>query len=637
MKLKNVLSGVLVTIFMLCMSAPIVRAEEGIEKPYLGLDPSTIIESGADAPYIPMMETYASNAIVQIDGSKKGIQGTEWITETDAAELGVKQVLVNLCMSPIMLNGDTEYIYNGKSFFFNAGYLEGYKKTVQSLNANGIAVSVVLLMEYDRNLPDWSKLVFDPEGGHNFYGLNTDTEKSRDTWGAVFSFLAEQFGQTNCQIEHWILGNEVNVPSAYNWTGTLDIDTNARVYAQSFVLLYNALQNQNNVNPSKPNAKAYISLDRAWNDDSGGVGIGAKVMLDSFAAKVDTIQPDVNWCIAFHPYAVSMDATSPNFTESEKMLWGNNPYTPNSLNARFITAANLNVLTDYVKNTYGAEHRIILSEQGFDAKGGEDYQAASLAYTFYAGQFNDMVDAVIFRAWQDHPDEFGLQLGIRGRKAHEVFKYMDTTVFGGTTSTCLSRIGIGSWDELVPGFSMPGLAYRDTSHDSWYLSSVKAVTDAGIMTGLNHTNFGAGENLARAQFATILYRMEGSPAYDYIQHFPDVKNGLFYSIPISWAADNGIIMGYENGYFGTGDSITREQLATLMFRYAQYKGRDTSGKADLSGFGDYGNVSGFATEAMKWVVEQGIIKGEGSTGHLNPQGKVPRAVCAAVIERYLGL
>ena len=100
-----------------------------------------------------------------------------------------------------------------------------------------------------------------------------------------------------------------------------------------------------------------------------------------------------------------MDPTSNKFTESEKLLWGNNKYTPNNLNAQFVTAANLNVLTDYVKNTYGSQHRIILSEQGFDAKGGEDYQAASLAYTFYAGQFNDMVDAVIFRSWEDHPDD----------------------------------------------------------------------------------------------------------------------------------------------------------------------------------------------------------------------------------------
>ncbi|GKH33162.1 DUF5722 domain-containing protein [Muricomes sp. OA1] len=639
-KAKRIVAGFLALVLLMGMGVSEAGAEEPmIEKPYLGLDPSTVIDSEAEVPDIPDMEAYSgSSAVIQMEGSKKGIHGSEWMSAGAKGMVGVKHVLLNLGITQFLSNGDTEYTYNGKTYMFNSNYSKGFEKTVRALNAKGVTVTTVLLVQDDRGLKEWEDLVYNSERGHNFYALSTKTEEARDTWSALFGFLAEKFGQPGCFIENWILGNEVNMPSAYNWTGTLSPSTNAKVYAQSFILLYNALQEQNVQRQGVADAKAYISLDRSWNNNGNYTGIGAKDFLDRFAAELNVLQPDVNWCVAFHPYAVVMDPTSNKFTESEKLLWGNNKYTPNNLNAQFVTAANLNVLTDYVKNTYGAQHRIILSEQGFDAKGGEDYQAASLAYTFYAGQFNDMVDAVIFRSWEDNPDEMGLQLGILGRKAYQVFKYMDTNIYGGATNQCLNTIGIQSWKDIVKGFDMHGMGYRDVSYDSWYLDAVKAVNDAGWMTGLNETNFGAGENLGRGQFATILYRMEGSPQQGYVNKFIDVPDHHFFSIPVSWANSIGIITGYgHDNLFGTGDNITREQLATLIYRYAQYKGKDTDGRADMGRFSDGKNVSGFAAEAMQWIVSEGIIQGEGTNGQLNPQGQVSRAVCATIIQRYSGL
>lgn len=636
--LKRVMLGAFAIFMMASISGIGVRAEGEAEKPYLGLDPSTVIDSESTVQDFPEIETYSSgDAVQQMEGSKKGIQGLEWMKSNDAGNLGVKHVLLNLGITQILCNGDTEYTYNGKTYLLNSKYLANYQNQVRQLNAKGIAVTVVLLVQDDRNCPGWEKLVYAPERGHNFYALNTRTEEAKNTWSAVLGFLAQQFGQSDCYIEHWIMGNEVNVPAAYNWTGTTDLKENGKLCAESLVLLYNALENQNTLNPDKPAAKAYISFDQGWRTSPRHPGFGAKEFLDVFVQEINAIQADVNWCIAFHPYAAVMDAGSSEYTEAEKLLWGNNHFTPLNVNAQYVTAANLNVLTDYVKNTYGSQHRIILSEQGFDAKGGETYQSASLAYTFYAGQFNDMVDAIIFRSWEDHPEEFGLQLGISGRQAQNVFKYMDTKVYGAATKECLSKIGINTWGQLVSGFNMPGMAFRDVSAIDWYADSVCAVNDAGIMTGLNATNFGASSNLARGHFATTLYRMEGSPQQEYVSEFPDVPNNYFYSLPVSWANNNGIILGYENGRFGTGDDITREQLATLMFRYAKYKGRDVSNRADLSGYADNRNVSAFASEAMQWIVGEGIIKGEGTTGQLNPQGKVSRAVCATIIQRYLGL
>ncbi|MGC4019355.1 MAG: DUF5722 domain-containing protein [Muricomes sp.] len=634
---KKIVAGFVAAIMIAGINSNVVWAEESPERPYLDLDPSTVFDSGQVIEDMPSVQAYGgSNIIVQMDGSKKGIQGTEWLSAKGSTELGVRHVLINLCMSPILINGDTEYTYNEKVYKFNSNYLKSYISNVQALNRMGIAVTVVLLMQDDRNLKGWEELVYHPERGHNFYALSTKTDEARDTWRALFGYLSEVFGQSDCHIENWILGNEVNMPSAYNWTGTLSLQINAKVFAQSFVLLYDALQNQNLANQDKPDAKAYISLDRGWNDTAGYSGMGAKAFLDRFVMEVNKIQSQVEWCIAFHPYAAVMDAGSPKFSEQEKLLWGNNKYTPNNINAQFVTAANLNVLTDYVKNTYGPQHRIILSEQGFDAKGGEDYQAASLAYTFYAGQFNDMVDAVIFRSWRDHAEEYGLKLGISGRKAQSVFQYMDTNVYGGSTGLCLKKIGVKNWKSLIPNFAMTGMAYQDVTDQSWYLDAVNTVNNAGLMTGMNEEFFGAVQNLERGQFATILYRMEGNPQQGYVNKFPDVPDQYFFSIPVSWANSKNIIQGYgHNGLFGTSDEITREQMATLMYRYARYKGKDTSKRVELSRFRDGAGVSGFAGEAMQWIVAEGIIQGEGSNGLLNPQGKVSRAVCATIIQRFM--
>ena len=132
--------------------------------------------------------------------------------------------------------------------------------------------------------------------------------------------------------------------------------------------------------------------------------------------------------------------------------------------------------------------------------------------------------------------------------------------------------------------------------------------------------------------------MEGSPQQGYVNKFIDVPDHHFFSIPVSWANSIGIITGYgHDNLFGTGDNITREQLATLIYRYAQYKGKDTDGRADMGRFSDGKNVSGFAAEAMQWIVSEGIIQGEGTNGQLNPQGQVSRAVCATIIQRYSGL
>lgn len=172
----------------------------------------------------------------------------------------------------------------------------------------------------------------------------------------------------------------------------------------------------------------------------------------------------------------------------------------------------------------------------------------------------------------------------------------------------------------------------DVSTTDWYYSAAQYMYDTLIMTGMNGSYYGATENMSRSQFAVTLHRMEGTPAAGSAAQYPDVGAGEFYTNAVSWATNNNIIEGYENGYFGTADQITREQLATLLYRYANYKGYSVSSTNDLSGFPDNANVSGFARRAVQWAVGAGIISGDG--GKINPTAPASRAHVAAMLQRF---
>lgn len=176
--------------------------------------------------------------------------------------------------------------------------------------------------------------------------------------------------------------------------------------------------------------------------------------------------------------------------------------------------------------------------------------------------------------------------------------------------------------------------YQDVPMNAWYYGYVKDMSEKGIMTGLNANLFGTNDALARAQFATILYRMAESPVIEYESLFYDVKAGIYYSIPITWASGFGVVTGYANGNFGPADSINREQLATMLYRYAVNSGYDVSAFTSLANYPDGGAVSPFAYDAICWALGEGIITGD--RGRINPQGTVNRAVCATMIARFLG-
>lgn len=177
--------------------------------------------------------------------------------------------------------------------------------------------------------------------------------------------------------------------------------------------------------------------------------------------------------------------------------------------------------------------------------------------------------------------------------------------------------------------------FEDVRYSDWYGSAVSFNYYSGYMTGLNSNIFGPGGNLARAQFATTLYRMEKEPAVTYDKKFSDVPENQFYTNPVLWASADGvnIVNGYENGMFGPGDNITREQIATMLYRYAKYKAYDVSDYGNLDNYADVSFISPFAKDAMHWAVGAGIISGKSSSS-LAPQSTSSRAECAIMIMRF---
>lgn len=191
---------------------------------------------------------------------------------------------------------------------------------------------------------------------------------------------------------------------------------------------------------------------------------------------------------------------------------------------------------------------------------------------------------------------------------------------------------------LLAPQSAGSLGYSDMPETSgWRYEAVAYVKEKGIMNGISGTSrFAPDEPLTRAMFAAIIYRMEGSPAASYAAKFPDVPDGNYFSVPIVWANQAGMINGHSNtGLFGTFENITREDMVTIMYRYAKYKNLDLSGAGSLGVFFDQDQISGYAREALAWAVGNGIINGRSGTGLVDPRGNASRVECAAIIQRFM--
>lgn len=176
------------------------------------------------------------------------------------------------------------------------------------------------------------------------------------------------------------------------------------------------------------------------------------------------------------------------------------------------------------------------------------------------------------------------------------------------------------------------LPFTDVSSSAWYADAVRYVYKNGMMNGTSDTEFSPNATTNRAMLVTILHRLENTPSAA-ASSFTDVVSGSYYADAVNWAAANGIVNGITATSFAPNTAITREQMATILYRYAQYKGYDVSASNNLSAYTDAANISSYATTAMQWANAEGLITGN-TTTTLNPTGNATRAEVATILMRF---
>lgn len=176
-----------------------------------------------------------------------------------------------------------------------------------------------------------------------------------------------------------------------------------------------------------------------------------------------------------------------------------------------------------------------------------------------------------------------------------------------------------------------GELFTDVKKENWFYPAVSYVMNKGLMTGMVNGGFGPNEELNKVQFTVVLYRIDGSPEVRLSANTLSIPENAYYAPAVYWANQEGLLDRSQSNSIKPEDQITREEMISMLFRYAQYKGFDTQERADLSQFADAEKVSPSAKEAISWAVATGMISGEGKDRLLNPQGSASRAVCAAMI------
>lgn len=393
--------------------------------------------------------------------SKKGLQVASSMVE-DAVELNVRHSTLNIDLGYLLAVGGRRnssdaipYQYRGTTYWMDRRVIADYDRQLQALRVSDTVVSAVLLLSYRAG----NTGLIHPKArkrGYPYYAWNLTSEKARQTFQAALTFLAERYSTKNSEyarIVNWIVGNEVESPKHWNYSGKMKLQAYAAQYAKQFRLVYTA------VTSVYANARVYISLSHLWNANPHD-SFTARETLEAFVQALGA-QGYIPWNLAYHPY--SSPLTEPKFWENK------NGMVTAALTSPVINMGNLSVLTGYIRSTYGSSTRVILSEQGFTSrqkkKNVEAEQAAAIAYSYLITEADDMVDSFIMNRHVDHKTEVktGLNLGLwttsstewadRKKSSWTVFKYMDTSLSEKATDAALPVINITKWSDVIEGYS----------------------------------------------------------------------------------------------------------------------------------------------------------------------------------------
>lgn len=389
--------------------------------------------------------------------SKKGLLvDPEKLQSAELDDLGVKHAAYNIPLSRILGQTTSEhyptvyYTYNGRNYAFNGQIIAEYDYIFTNLTNRGITTTAIILNDHSAH-PE----LIHPKarsGGHApYYAFNAADEDGMECIAAVASFLASRYSGTgHGKVVNWVIGNEINARSEWNYIEHMDTASYVDEYARAFRVFYNAILSINS------SARVYISLDQQWGKSLySHNGYGSKEILDEFNRNLKA-EGNIDWALAQHPYNYPL--TSPKAWSSSGKAGS---YVQEGENTPVITIKNLHVLTNYLQKPEmltedGKVRHLILSEMGYTSSQGQELQAASFVYAYKVIEANQYVDSMLFSRETDATSEVnqGLALGLctlgGGRKSiYEAYKYVDTPESAQYTDFALRVIGISNWSEVI--------------------------------------------------------------------------------------------------------------------------------------------------------------------------------------------
>ena len=372
-------------------------------------------------------------------------------------DLGVKQAAYNIPLSKI--TGQTtsanyptiHYTYNGRTYAIDGRSVAEYDIVFGSLSRKGIRVTAIVLNDMNYEYPE----LVHPDARNGvtapYVMFNGAEEAGVNTMAAITSFLAERYSGTgHGTISNWVIANEINARSHWNYMKYTDVYTYTKEYAQAFRVFYNAIKSVN------ASAEIYMPLDQTWNRNLNDSNYDARDIIDNFNTIIKE-KGNIDWQLAYHPYPVPL---------TNAAFWNTGAYfkklTVDSVDTAMINMKNIHVVTDYLcRDEFlmdsGEARHVLLSEQGFtSSSGGEGVQAAAFAYAYYISEANSHINGFLLNRQTDAPEEvaqglaFGLNYSNGGRKQiYNVFKKIDTPDHENVTEFAKSILGISDWSSVI--------------------------------------------------------------------------------------------------------------------------------------------------------------------------------------------
>ncbi len=481
----------------------------------------------------PMLEVSAASGYSKKDAfanvsSIKGAQGIlsrtapygrdgaeDWGVDLGELNHSLLNVNLNECIfspdHPWAGTAVAPYEFEGETFYL--GEPPGYD-FAKYCNGNNMSISFVFLVRWTETSESYGNMAIDewnrggPGRGH-CYAPAIDGYNGKAV-RAYWHYLMELLIEDGFHVDNFVLGNEVNMPGQWNYCGTSVPNDVVSIYAKAFHGMWSAVRKYTDV------SRCSVSLDHTWNwVDESGYGFGGREFLDLFDTKVKEINGgnSVDWCLSYHPY--------PAFLYNAE-IWEEHygfTATTDDVDTHFIDGSNLSVMTNYVKDHFGEEHRIMLTEVGFTKEQGEDVQAAALAYTYYAAMYDSMVDSFLLHYNNDGTVDtsegtFSLDFTFYPKTA-EVYRRIASDREEDKrwiAENCLNTIGVSSWEEIIPNFGGEvsrgkngffiedgvGYLYKndniDTSYFGWYTYEgntylLKAGVEQKLPTNAGDSNY----------------------------------------------------------------------------------------------------------------------------------------------------